>query len=260
MWKIKGKNSDTVKIIEGTDFINSRLINRVWEVLNAMIVDCGIDPSGRRIHAMFFDESSATQYGLKWHNTIEPKSEISSQLQAQQQALDGWIETSDATARNFPDSSSYPLTLSFEDRNNASGVPTGSQVVVTSDDGYGDAIRKEAKWQGIEYARAVISLTGFIRPKIDVTVKGGDWELGVNRTGSSSENMLNSLGNQITQGDFIKIIIPSRELSANNGDSDDGVGMRVVQINHMLSQRGWEVTIRLEVDIDDATTLDETGH
>jgi hypothetical protein len=254
IFKMKSKDTETTSLTEGVDYFKIKIAEKVWDVVNACILDCGKDPAGRNIHAMWYDQASAGEYGLKWNNTIEVRTEISTKLQSAQQALAGWTKNSDENKQNFPESSAYPLTLTFQGRTD-DGVLTGSKVIVSSDTEYVQAIRKEAKWAGIAWIKSFISVTGYIKPKVDIEMSGVTWELGAGRTGLPSEKCLDNAGNPIAQGDFITV-----KCASYGSDFIAGLKLRVIQVNHELSSKGWVVTIRLETDVDDAATYQASGH
>lgn len=247
IWIQKSTDTDTMVLEEGVDFNNLKIREKVWEVINAIITDCGQDPSGRSIHALYYDEQSAAEFGLKWAPTIEVETEIASNLIAEQQALDGWVENGDLNKAGFP--GSYPLELTFEGRDN-DGTFTGSLITVTGDASWVSAIRTEAKWQGIAWMKSVLDLTGHVRPKLDIVMRGTTWERGANRTGTNTENCLDSDGDPIRVGDRIKVKVAS--WGNNNGnDWETGMDLRVVQVNQEVNKGGWITTVRVEQDIDD---------
>ena len=242
VWKSRGKETDNVSVSEGVDAHKFKIKERVWEILNAVVVDCGKDPSGKTILTSYYDDDSAAEFGLKWANTIETKSEIASSLMAEAQALKTWVNNSDENKQNFPDS--YPLTLPWESRNDG-GIQSGVQAVAKDDASWVQVIRSEAKWLGVAWARMVVDRTGYIRPKVDVRMQGRVWERGAGETKTSAENVLNSSALPIIQGSYVKMIVPSY-----NDQFQTGVNMRCIDINHEIDRNGWTAFMRFELDIE----------
>jgi len=253
VWKQKDKDANGLNLVEGIDFTKDKCIEKVWEVINAMILDCGKDPSNRNIHAMYYDEASAAEYGLKWANTIEVEHEIASSLLADQKKnAVTWVNNTDINKQTFPET--YPITLTFPERD-SDGIATGTTATAANDAGFVSAMRTEAKWQGVAYIKSILDLTGHLKPKIDFTLIGGNWELGAGRTGTSAESCLNTSGNPIAQGDMVTITLNSR-----GGEFSTGKKLRCVQLNHEISKGGWTTTARFEMDEDDAIDYKGTGN
>ena len=208
------------------------MTEKVWDVVNAMIVDCGIDARGRGIHAIAYDEASAAEYGLRWAPTIEVETEIAEAVKENQQEQPGWV---DANKDGFPDT--YDFTMTFRERTDVGVVPqSGAYLVVSNDVEYNNALRKEIKWTGVEWIKSVLDITGNVRPKCDVTMQGSHWETGV----------LDSGNNPIQQGDMVEV-----ESATFGWSGVKKMKLRVKSLNHELSWKGWIVTLRLEEDVED---------
>ena len=263
IWKQKSKDSDGLALREGYEFTKIKIIEKVWDVVNAIIIDAGKDPSGNSIHAMYYDEGSAAEYGLKWMNTIETEEEIASNLisRCKNDAVT-WINNSDVNKQNFPDNAAYTMTLPITTRD-GNGVASTTAVTVANDAAWIAAIRKEAKWQAINYVKDIIDMTGHVKPRVDITMPGSVWELGYGHTKTSAELCLDSSGNPIQQGDFVKVESNSyggRWSSRWDETATSPIKLRVTTVSHDVSTKGWEVTIRLEMDVDDAKTYVPYGH
>jgi hypothetical protein len=259
IWQQKSTDNDTVVIEEGVDPFKIKNGERLRDVFNAIIVDCGKDPAGRGIHTQFVNEARAAEFGLRYFPNIQVNivSGADTIITEQRTSADttGWVDNADPNKKNFPSASAYPMTLTIPQRTDTGDEITGTNVVVKSDAEWIEAIRLEAKWQGARWGKDVVAHTGDIRPNIDLEFQGCTWELGANRTGAITENLLNSSGNPITQGDTVKFIFVSR------GDEfDSGVLMRVVQVNHEISRRGWITTMRLKYDVEDIQSRIQSGH
>jgi ribosomal protein L19 len=255
IWKQKSTDADTLTLREGQDFLTYKFTEKVWEVINAMIADAGEDPKGNNIHVLYYDEASAAEYGLKWANTIQVYKDIAGEIIKNEKKNANWVINTDVSKAQFPDSSAYPFDTTFENRNTQTGVPTGSNVTLANDADWISAVRLEAKWQCINKVKSQIDLTGDVKPKIDFTMVGASWELGAGRTDTSAEECLDSSGDPIIQGDYVNLIIPSI-----GGDFTTGKALRCFQINHELSNQGWMVTSRFEMDIKDAKNYIPSGH
>jgi hypothetical protein len=253
VWKQKTKDTDTISLVEGVDFDNIKISEKVRDVINAIIASAGKDPSNRDIHAMYYDEESAAEYGLKWASTIETFAEIATTVI--QQCRDsssgpegGWVNNSDSNKANFPADSAYPLTLPFLEKNNH-GTVIGDYVVVTTDSEYVIAIRRESRARCISKIKSILDRTGFIRPLVTIEMAGATWETGAGRTGTSAENCLDSSGDPLKQGDAVTLFVPSY-----NNQYTTGVIMRCVRLSHEIDKEGWIVQVMLEMDMEDAKT------
>lgn len=258
-WVDKTGLTPEIKLKEGVHFTKIKLQEKVWEVVNAMILNAGKDPSGNNTHCMYYDEQSAAEHGLKWHNQIEIK-DFASQfyLELCRDPALGWIDNDDENKQNYPDSDSYDgdgLLMPFNDREDDGSEITGDYYV-TSDTEFKLAIRKESKWLGIEYIKSQLDLTAHLRPKLDVEMKGPTWEAGESRTGSG-EDCLDNDDDPLAPGDKTFVWINSK-----GGDWDigeDGVLMRCVAVNHEINKNGWITTARLELDEEDASNYSGRG-
>jgi hypothetical protein len=256
VWKQKSTNTDSISLIEGYDFNKASIKEKVWEVVNAVIVDCGKDPANQNIHAMYFDEESAAEYGLKWAGTIEPKTELADGIISAQKGSGTWVKSTDENKQQFPDSSAYPMLLYFKDRDNSTGVVLETTpITVTNDAEWVAAVRKEAKWLGIAWLKRVLSLTGHVKPKVELSMVGANWETGFGRTDTSAENCLDDDGDPIAQGDQVLVVVPSR-----GGDFVSGVKLRVKQLSHRITSKGWDVDLKLEIDEEDAINYKASTH
>jgi hypothetical protein len=251
-WKQKSTGYES-SLTEGQDFVTMKDAEKVWEVMNAAIMDCGKDQKGIGVHCMYYDVVSSGEYGLRWANTIQSGQEISTQLMNYYEANTPGFKPVNVTNSHLPGSYGAGLTLPLEDRD-ASGAKTGSYPTVTNDAQYIAAFRKEAKWQGVAKLKSLLTLVGYVRPKVDITMAGLTWKYGANRTGMSTEDCLDNSGEPLEQGDKVLIVAPSC-----GGTFITGFPMRVFQVSHTLSKEGWTVTIQCEIDIEDAVNYHASG-
>lgn len=236
IWKQKSHDTDELVLEEGVDFTVIQIREKVWDVINAMIVDCGKDCYGRGIHCFSYNEVSAAEYGLKWAPGIEVESEIAENIKNDQRSQATWV---DANEDGLPDN--YPFTMSFKERGDDGVVPqVGSNQSVANDAAFNSAIRKEAKWAGVDWINQVLDLTGTVRPKVKITIPGSHWETGV----------LDSSDNPLNQGDLVTIKCPSNGISKSY-NWISGVDLRLFSISHSLERNGWWVTLDLEEDMED---------
>jgi len=243
VWKEKNNDTDTLILEEGVDYDRVKIQEKIWDVINAMITDCGTDPSGRNVHAMYYNEASAAKYGLKWANTIETEAEIAETIKKEQRKVTGWVDNADANKQDFPEN--YPLTLSFDERR-GDGVRGTTAAQATNDTTFNSLLRTEIRWSGIDWMKDVLDYSGVVRPKVDITLSGSHWEMGAGRTGTSAENCLDSNGNPILQGELVTFKCTSR-----GGSFVDGLRLRVISVNHEFGRNGWLVTMRIESDPED---------
>ena len=245
-WLQKSKKIDGLKIEEGIDFTRCKWKHKVWDVINAMIVDCGNDCYERGIHAMNYDIASSAEYGLKWAPGIEVETEIAKGLKGQVEDYIFKNSEIKVDTDNFP--VSYPgggLDIGFKDRGE-DGHVTGSNITVSSDAEYNSAIRDEAKWRGVWWIKSVLDLTGKVRPKCDIEMRGAHWETGI----------LDSSDEPLNQGDFVEIVPKSTSVQYQDFPFD---GLRLVAISHTLDRNGWVVDINLETDVEDFAPSRYTG-
>jgi len=215
-------------ITEGVDFNSIKVTTKVWDVINAMIVDCGVDAYGRTIVALYYDEISAAEFGLRWAPSKESETEIGQQL-VNDCLTKMKNEGKYADTSNFP--TGYPFTMPWNTRA-SNGDLTGAALTANSNTEFNSELRKEARFQGQEWAKSVVDLSGTVRPKIDVTLRGAHWY-------NASEL------NRPIQGDLLTV---SSNAIQSTGVSQDE--FRIIDMNHTLSRNGWMIDIRLEEDIE----------
>lgn len=64
-------------VLEGSDVINFSATHSVFDVINAIIMNCGKDKNSNTIHTMDYDITSMGLYGMKW--SYQMKEEIANQ-------------------------------------------------------------------------------------------------------------------------------------------------------------------------------------
>jgi len=69
VWKARPLDeagSESATISEGVDIINSKIVYGVYDVINALIINCGVDFNGHKITAHAINGSSIGKIGWKW--------------------------------------------------------------------------------------------------------------------------------------------------------------------------------------------------
>lgn len=145
------------------------------EVVNVIIYNCGVDPEGHGMEYLYFDPSLGTFNqggGTKWEymtSTSDIGDTIINQEFENNQSL--WNTTDDgARVGNFPKSTEYPYTCSFDGRNESTLLTTGVAVIVSTDAEFTDAVRLESKGRGYAKASDRVELYGNARRKLDVSL------------------------------------------------------------------------------------------
>lgn len=124
---IRRKNSDiTGTLTEGVDFKTSR-VQIGKDIINYVLVKCGLDPNSRPISTRYDDPVSRNKYGFKY---AKIERTIGQDLITEQ-----GFGTS-----NFP--SAYPYDTTWKDKD-------GNTVTVTSDGEWVQAVRTQARRVGV---------------------------------------------------------------------------------------------------------------
>jgi len=248
-WIQKSDDDDGLVIEEGVDFTRAKWKHKVWDVINAIIADCGNDVYGRAIHAMNYDEASAAEYGLKWAPGIEVETEIAAIIKGKVERYVFDTYTIKKDIDNFPENyGGGTIELGIYERG-ADGARTSTMATATSDTEYNSAIRDETKWEGIDWIKSVLDLTGKVRPRCDIAMRGAHWEMGAGGTGTSAENVIDSTDLPLNQGDFVKLIAKSTAVpyTENNWFK----GLRLTAVSHTFDRNGWVADLHLETDVED---------
>src|SRR3990167_521326 len=229
IWRFRGTDAKGVTLTEGTDLLNIKITEKVWDVVNAMIVDAGSDPRGRRILAFSYNPRSAAEYGLRWAPGLEVEREIArtiSEDQHTQTTAPAWADTNND---DFPDAyTGGGFLMTFQDRN-SDGTLIAGDYRVANDNAYNSAIRKEAKWTAIAWINSILEMTGHVTPKISVSMQGSHWESGVtDKNGNTFK---------LRQGDPIIFVVPSRGWTVNIPETTRT--LRLVEMDHNLDSNGW---------------------
>ena len=231
IWIAKSFTSQAT-LTEGTDFHSMKVTNKIWEVINAMILDCGKDAYGKTVITLYYDETSAAKYGLKWATGKETETEIAERIQNEEEAQNS--ASFDDDSKPFPTAAALAAGYVFyRNERDSSGTVLATNKTVTTKAGYNAEIRTQAKWEGIAYAKSVINLVGTVRPKVTLSVRGAHW--------------YNSSGlNQPRQGELITLNTSSMPLS----ESSFSKNLRITGLNHVLDKNGWIVELTLDEDIE----------
>lgn len=238
VWKQKSATL-TATLTEGRDFLSCKVQYKVWQVVNAVIATAGKDCYDKSILCFTYNENSAAEFGLKWHEGIEV-ADKASEIKRTESGKDAFPKGSTSA---FPVSYSPTWTFSFKTRN-ADGTPTSTDATATSDATYNAAIKEEARWQAVEFLNGYLDRSGVATPKIDLSLDGTVWESGTDIIGNTLK---------ISNGEKVKLDLPSFGLT-----SGDTLNLRVMSVNHSFGTRGWNVTLSVETDIEDAISI--TGH
>lgn len=217
-------------LTEGTDFHEISVRRKVWEVSNAMIVDCGPDAYGKTVLALYYDETSAATYGLKWSSGKEVETEIANQIMIEEKIQNP--ASFDDESFPFPTTAALAGTYTFYiNERDTNGDILGTNVAVTTKAGYNAEIRNQARWAGKEYAKSVIDLVGNVRPKVTLKIRGNYWYTTLGRLSQGSLITLNTT------------TIPLRNALYS-------LDLRISGVSHSISKTGWWVHFELEEDIE----------
>ena len=216
---------------EGTEIINYKAKRGIWDVISAMIIDCGRDAAGSRINTGLYDETSAAEYGLKFAQKKEMIN-ISGPLFDLCRKQTGWTSGSD---KWYPDAADYPFTIPWpaSHAHTIGGTPyaVGATIIVANDAAFNAEIKAEARYQGKQKIKEILKRTGTARWKIDVQVRGIDWE---DATGL----------NKPAPGYVHNLDIPSLGWTGTNMKP-----IRLRQVSHDFSNSGWTVDLHFEEDV-----------
>lgn len=130
-------------------------------IINSLVINCGLSPSGDRVRAYYFDYASRAKEGAKWKYLTKTNRIINDIIQAEK--LRGI--TFDTTKQNFPDSTEYPFTTRW-----------GTSI--TDDNSWNDAVIEYAKDLGLEWGKSY--LQGLNQSRLQATVQlpfTNDYEL-----------------------------------------------------------------------------------
>ena len=104
-------------------------------------------------------------------------------------------------------------------------------IRVKNDSEFNAEIVAQARYEGKQWIHSVLERAGKARWKVDIHVRGTDWEN-------------SSVLNKPTIGNLFPITSNSADWTKKN--------LRLHQANHELNRNGWIVTMRFEEDIEDA--------
>jgi len=238
-WNLKTTTPEKT-LIEGEDFRRIVAKKSIWEVVTAIIVDCGKDPDGWRILAVGYHEKNAAEYGLRWSPARESL-DISSGLLNKCRESSGWTA---GTESNYPSASDYPFTMPWKASHThkiggffGREVTVGDDVIVENDSEFRSEIRAEARFQGKQWIQSFLENAGKARWKIDITTTGSHW---------SDPNGLN----KPSIGVMHWIEAPSIGDFTGNWSGDNRHKARLVHVSHNLDRRGWTVDLHFEDDIE----------
>lgn len=154
-WTFRDRSTvQSLALEEGTNLTN---IKCKWrqDVVNALILNCGIDPNNNGITTYAADFVSITRNGAKW-KFISNTSNIGENLMNDDRVNNPGSFDDDTW---YP--SAYPYTTFWEASVNRSATPVmtkGSTVTVTSNTEYKNAIRTEATALGKAKGKEILAL------------------------------------------------------------------------------------------------------
>lgn len=212
---------DGLDLDEGVNIESLSIERGKFDVFNSLIVNTGKDAYGNGNHVLQINTVSILELGAKWKYL--DRSTISERIFDAERTANPASFNTDAQG-NFTDDLfpiSYNYDMEFQWDSDGDGIPDTNTV--TSDAEFNQAIRQEAKRKGREEAISFLTLHG------DAIYRGS-----IQINGSLS----------YTLGKVVKVTSASVGLTDKN--------LRIDDISHSFSKRGWKTTINVQEDQEDA--------
>ena len=273
-WNIKA-NTPSGSLVEGKDIFNCKIQRGVWDVINALIINCGRDANGAGIHTFQYDVESYGKIGGRWkYISFE---DIAGNILNQEKEQNKSSFTDDS---NFPVSYDYEFYISTNKGVTTSAAPnklieSGQNFIKSVGVGYkvyntvSGATAKVVSVDGNDTLSLDADIMSnnegyFIKPvcsndrefnealrreaKVQGRKKGDAFikKHGKARYKLSASLETGSLSYNV--GDVITCVVPSYGWSSDNARL-----LRIQDIQHTIGVNGWETEIQLEEDYKIAT-------
>lgn len=233
VWKYKSISvSDTLE--ENKDLFGINMSYRIGDVINHYIIYAGKDCDSAGIHTFEVNTESAGKYGRKskYYNSYQNNAMVIIQNELNSGNIKNGYSANDVDS----DFSLYPAAViagstwnfTFRDRDETTGVSTGTIATASSKSEYNNKIRTEIKWQVREKVRKILQRSGEPSYNVKAMLELGNTKIN---------------GQQLVPGDIYKLIIPSVGWTSNNP-----YYLRLRNIRHNFSPTSWKTTIEFKED------------
>jgi len=168
---LKRLNNIIDTLTEGSDMNHINVRRAVDDVVNAVIFNAGNAPNGTPIEGLNFNPN-IVGFGVRWRYVSATSGKSTALLDAEFQADKTlWNQTSDGQRDgNYPKSSSYPYTFTFDTRDSNGIITVGTKATASTDSEFNDVIYTEAYYQAKEDTNDIIQLFSNPRYKADLEI------------------------------------------------------------------------------------------
>ena len=216
-------------LTEGTDFTGAKVSLNTNDVVNFYIVHCGTSPSGYGMITFASNDESIAAHGLRgefYDLTYFGEQVMKIEFETNGASFDSDFPT--GTSGYYPTAAALAAgyVMSFTPRISyvVGGVnyDPGDTITVSSKADYNEAIVKECKARGESEAGPVLDALG-----------EGRWECQIDKLGTTA----------YSKGNMIEL-----EIFSQNWTGADTKVLRLTEISHSFTSRGWYTTLYLKED------------
>ena len=161
-------------ITEGIEPVNMKFSVNDDEVYQAIIYNCGANPSGAGMEFLYFGSNNSTFNSggsINWYYMTETSSIGDNILNAEFESRKTSWEQSDEGKRISSYPTVYPYTFgSIRTRNPQTYEPLGGSITVNDDDEFLDAVENEAQAKGWFIAKKFVEQNGMAKRHFDIQI------------------------------------------------------------------------------------------
>jgi len=225
------KNFSSITDIYEYDHTSISIAKDNDEVVNAVITNCGTDPTEAGVLALSYNTSSMGLNGARWKYSA--KTDIADEIRRKEiesgsRTLDDGTAVTGTNDPNYIDTDNYPSDYPWTIQTTGTDTYgswsyTAGTTTVSSDTEYKDYFRRVSKQLGERSGTDIITYSGD-------PLWGGTWEL---ERGTLS----------YTQGQLLRLVIPSLNFTETINKR-----LRIYTLVHNFNDSRWTTTLQIEED------------